>query len=210
RSWPVPGLDANERMVPGDPSTAEMFGVKPKRVIPNPANPWLNLTIVDASAEEQFGGPLPAPAAFAALVAYREVLANAHCLIGTEQTLYLLQDLQSRSPELVHLVLRHFTLAEITELLRGLVRERIPPRLLPVVLERLARLVVRPVAPQSRPEFVRRGLSDYIRHRFAVGEQARTFFELPPELEAAAAGDDALAGERLRDAVWATLREHGV
>jgi hypothetical protein len=215
RSPPFPGLPADERVVLSgawDASTELDF--QAQREIPNPANAWLKLAIVDVAAAERLNDSVPTapPAGFVALVVYGELIANAHRLIGTEHTLYLLQDLESRSPELVHLVLRHFSIPEITELLRALARERIPPRVLPVVLEQLARLVLRPIPEGERAEFVRRGLSDYIEHRFGRGDQARTFFELAPELERLI-GDvppDDLLAEGFRDEVWRKLAEHRV
>jgi hypothetical protein len=209
-SAPCRGLDEGDQVLlldkVGDFPSSQGAG---KRRLLNPANAALELVVVDSAAADDLDGSIASapPAGFAALVLYRELVTNAHRLISTEQTLYLLRDLERRAPELVHLVLRHFTVAEVTQLIRALVRERIPPRLLPVILERLVHLVMRPLPPKARPEFVRRGLSDYLSHRF-LGELGRTFFDLSPELEgglAAAASDD-LYAERVRDAVWSALR----
>lgn len=205
------GLDAGDGLILGDSDDLSSAGRPTKRRIRNPANAALKLAVVDSEVVQEPEGSA-GPAAFAALVVYREIIANAYRLISTDQTLFLLQDLERRAPELVRLVLRHFTVAEITQVLRGLARERIPPRLLPVILERFARLIVDPRPPAERAEFVRHGLSSYLVHRFARGGLARTFFELSPEIEAglsSAAPDEAYA-ERLRDAVWSTLRKRDV
>jgi hypothetical protein len=209
RSAPCRGLDEGDQaLLLGQVGSSSSNAGSVKRRLLNPANAAFELAVVDAAALDELDGSVASapPAGFAALVAYREIVVNAHRLISTEQTLYLLQDLERRAPELVNLVLRHFTVAEVTQVIRALVRERIPPRLLPVILERFARLVVRPLPAESRPEFVRRGLSGYISQRFG-GEVGRTFFELSPELEGglASAADD-LYAESLRDSVWSTLR----
>lgn len=212
-SPPYRGLDKGEELLLGDPTGNGSAKARTKRRLRNPASAGLILTVVDSAGDEQIDGQVAAgPAAFAALIVYREIIANAHRLISTEQTLYLLQDLERRAPHLVHLVLRHFTVAQITQVLRALVRERIPPRLLPVILERFARLLVRPVAANKRAEFVRRGLHDYVMHRFARGALPRRFFELSPEIEedVASSVPDDLYAERLRDAVWSTLSTTGV
>jgi hypothetical protein len=208
-SAPYRGLDESDRvLLLGKVGDSFLGGPAARRLL-NPANAALELAVIDAGTLEQLDGSVAsAPAAgFVALVVYRELVINAHRLISTEQTLFLLQDLEQRAPELVNLVLRHFTLAEITQVIRALVRERIPPRLLPVMLERLARLVVRPLDHDARPEFVRRGLGGYISERFA-GEDGRTFFELSADLELrlAHAATDALYAERVRDSVWSSLR----
>jgi hypothetical protein len=212
RSAPCRGLDEGDRILLGDVSDFRLAERQVKRTVLNPVNAELEFPVVDSAVAHQIGSPAAAPpAGFAALVVYREIVANAHRLISTEQVLYLLQDLERRAPELVHLVLRHFTVAEVTQVVRALVRERIPPRLLPIILEQLARLVIEE-APRAGPaEFVRAGLSPYLPHRFAR-EMGRTFFELPAEVEAqitAAAADD-LSAERVRDAVWSSLRSAGV
>lgn len=212
RSAPCRGLDEGDHVLLGDVSDFALAEGWIKRTILNPANVALELPVVDSAVAEQLDSVAAAPpAGFAALVAYREIIANAHRLISTEQVLYLLQDLERRAPELVHLVLRHFTVAEVTQVVRALVRERIPPRLLPMILEQLARLVVDGVPAEARPEFVRGGLSAYLSHRF-VGDTGRMFFELPQDVEGRLAGaaSDGLYAERVRDAVWSTLRSAGV
>jgi FHIPEP family len=210
------GLAAGERAVQADvpPEIVERAILNPAQTITN--DPEFRLSVVDSSRIDELGTAVHAltPAVFAAHVVYRELISNAFRLVGTEQTLYLLQDLEARAPELVHLVLRHFTVAEITQLLRALVREWIPPRLLPVILERLARLVIDPMPPQERAECVRRGLSSYIFHRFlGVGVTfGRTQFDLSPEIEeglAAGKASDPLYAEHVRDAVWSMLRGTG-
>jgi type III secretory pathway component EscV len=212
-SPPIRGLAEDERLLLSEGSDElAAVGAKAKRHIVNPVDVRYELAVVDAQVEPRVQGltAVTTPAGFAALLVYREIVANAYRLLGTEQTLYLLQDLRRRAPELVQLVLRHFTIAEITQLLRALVRERIPPRLLPVILERLTRLVIHPIRRDARTEFVRRGLSQYLVARFASGDMARNLYTLSPELEAAIAGapDEAFA-ERFRDAVWSTLRKAG-
>ena len=94
-------------------------------------------------------------------------------------------------------------------------RERIPPRLLPVILERVARLVIHPLPPEARAEFVRRGLSSYVFHRFLGVDAAlgRTQFQLSPAIEeglAAGRGYDHLYAEHIRDALWSALRGTGI
>jgi hypothetical protein len=210
----IAGLNQGECVVSADGTPPEL---DVKRTILNPANPASRLSVVDSSLVDQLNEPLAAltPAGFAALVVYRELICSSFRLVGNEQTLFLLQDLEARSPELVHLILRHFTVAEITQLLRALVRERIPPRLLPVILERLARLVIHPLPPEVRAEFVRRGLSSYVFHRFLGVDAAlgRTQFQLSPAIEeglAAGQGYDHLYAEHIRDALWSALRGTGI
>ncbi len=213
RSLALRGLDEGDCVIlPADPSARALADGDVKRTILNPANADFKLMVVESARAAQLDATVPTatPAGFAALLVYRELVANAHRLVGTEQTLYLLQDLERRAGELVHLVLRHFTVAEVTQVLRALVLERIPPRLLPVILERFARLVVHPLRPDARAEFVRRGLSTYVYHRFLSEGEGRTLFELSPEIEDGLAAPDALYAERVRDAFWSTLRAHGV
>jgi type III secretory pathway component EscV len=207
------GLDGQERVVFEDESPPEL---DVKRTMLNPANTAIRLNIVDASRADQLTEPISTltPAGFAAHVVYRELISNAFRLVGTEQTLFLLQDVEARTPELVHLILQRFTVAEITQILRALVRERIPPRLLPVMLERLA-LVSDEVPPEERAECVRRGLSSYVFQRFlGVGATSgRTPVELSPEIEKGLAGPtgaDPLYAENVRDAIWTTLRGTGI
>jgi flagellar biosynthesis component FlhA len=214
RSWSHRGLAADELLVLGA-GRAELTaaGVEAKRTFPNPANPWLELSVVDASAEDRLVDlQVAPPAGFAALVVYREVSRNAHRLLGSEQTLHLLHDLGSRAPELVRLVLRNYSLTEITLCLRALVQEHIPPRLLPVILESLARQVASSRGREERFESIRRALHDYIDQRFGRGNQARTFFDTSQALAArvAAPRRDERVDEQVRDAVWAALARHSV
>jgi FHIPEP family len=210
RSAPCRGLDPGDHVLLD--GQGELAQGRPKRTILNPANAALELAVVDSTVAAEFESFASAPpAGFAALVVYREMIANAHRLVGSEQVLYLLQDLERRSPELVHVVLRHFTVAEVTQVIRALVRERIPPRLLPMILEQLAHQVVDGTPPDARAEFVRTGLSAYLAERF-VGDFGRTFFELPGAVEKrlAAGPTDELYAEHVRDAFWLTLREAAV
>jgi type III secretory pathway component EscV len=210
------GLAEGECVVQADDAPPEL---EVKRTILNPAqtSTHFKLSVVDSSRIDELGQPVAAltPAGFAALLVYRELISNAFRLVGTEQTLFLLQDLEARAPELVQLVLRHFTVAEITQLLRALVREWIPPRLLPIILERLAQLVIDPKPAEERAECVRRGLSSYIFHRFLAVPVTfgRTLFELSPEIEeghASGKASDPLYAEHVRDAVWSMLRGTGI
>jgi hypothetical protein len=210
RSRPIQGLEENERIdLTGSLGAA---GIKAKRTMVNPLN-LLDYSVADLNDFEPRDRSLPlsTPAEFAALVVYGELVTNAHRLIGIDETLYLLKEFESRAPELVHLVLRHFAIADIAGLLRLLARERIPLRFLPIILERLAQLVGRELQPRMLVEYVRRGLSAHLTHRFVRGPYARSFFALSPAMEdEISKASSALRSERVRDAVWRTLRQANV
>src|SRR5204862_1793695 len=103
----IAGLNQGECVVSADGTPPEL---DVKRTILNPANPASRLSVVDSSLVDQLNEPVAAltPAGFAALVVYRELISSSFRLVGNEQTLFLLQDLEARSPALVRLILLHF------------------------------------------------------------------------------------------------------
>src|SRR5207247_6886057 len=89
------GLAEGERVVQADDAPPAL---DVKRTVLNPAqtSTEFKLSVVDSRRIDELDQPVAAltPAGFAALLVYRELISKAFRLVGTEQTLFLLQDLE--------------------------------------------------------------------------------------------------------------------
>lgn len=91
-------------------------------------------------------------------------------LFGIQETRDLLDEIESRFPELVKETVRNAPLQRITNVLQRLVAERIPVRNLKLVLEAIAQWAPRERDNVMLAEHVRSSLGRYITERFSRGQ----------------------------------------
>lgn len=112
------------------------------------------------------------------------VLLSHHVneFFGVQETKYMLDLMESKSPDLVKEVLRHATVQRIAEVLQRLLNERISVRNLKLIMESLALWAPREKDVIALVEHVRSALARYICHKFALNNQLRVIL-LSAEVE---------------------------
>ncbi|MBD9438603.1 EscV/YscV/HrcV family type III secretion system export apparatus protein [Pseudomonas sp. PDM04] len=107
---------------------------------------------------------------------------NIQEFFGVQETKHLLDEMESRYPDLLKEVYRHVTVQKIAEVLQRLVGERISVRNLKLVLESLAYWASREKDVLALVEHVRGTMARYISNKFAHGNDLRVLL-LSPEFE---------------------------
>lgn len=92
---------------------------------------------------------------------------------GVQETKQLLDEMESRYPDLLKEVYRHVTVQKIAEVLQRLIGERISVRNLKLILESLAYWASREKDVLALVEHVRGALARYISNKFAQGNDLR-------------------------------------
>jgi len=111
------------------------------------------------------------------------LLERAHELQGLQETQKLLDLTAQSHPAAVREVLARLGLPELTGVLQNLLRERIPIRDLPRILEVLARQAIRTQHADRLSEKVRAALGRIVCQRLADAQGTLHLIELAPELD---------------------------
>ncbi|WP_160105146.1 EscV/YscV/HrcV family type III secretion system export apparatus protein [Pseudomonas izuensis] len=107
---------------------------------------------------------------------------NIQEFFGVQETKQLLDEMESRYPDLLKEVYRHVTVQKIAEVLQRLIGERISVRNMKLILESLAHWASREKDVLALVEHVRGALARYISNKFAQGNDLRVLL-LSPEFE---------------------------
>lgn len=107
---------------------------------------------------------------------------NIHEFFGVQETKQLLDEMESRYPDLLKEVYRHVTVQKIAEVLQRLVGERISVRNMKLIMESLAHWASREKDVLALVEHVRGSMARYISNKFAHGNDLRVLL-LSPEFE---------------------------
>lgn len=107
---------------------------------------------------------------------------NIQEFFGVQETKQLLDEMETRCPDLLKEVYRHVTVQKIAEVLQRLVGERISVRNMKLILESLAHWASREKDPLALVEHVRGAMARYISNKFAQGNDLRVVL-LSPEFE---------------------------
>ncbi|MGZ9737812.1 EscV/YscV/HrcV family type III secretion system export apparatus protein [Pseudomonas sp. GNP012] len=98
---------------------------------------------------------------------------NIQEFFGVQETKQLLDEMETRCPDLLKEVYRHVTVQKITEVLQRLIGERISVRNMKLILESLAHWASREKDALALVEHVRGSLARYISNKFAQGNDLR-------------------------------------
>jgi type III secretion protein V len=112
---------------------------------------------------------------------------NLHLFVGLQETHILLKSLEQKWPELVQAVYpKRFSLQQVCDVLKHLLREQVPIGDLRAILEAMARWTAERKAPEEVGEAVRNNLRRALYARYA-GNDGRTVecYYLQPDLEQA-------------------------
>lgn len=132
---------------------------------------WVNAT--DRERVEQLGYHLR-PADEECYRCLVTLLArNIQEFFGVQETKQLLDEMETRYPDLLKEVYRHVTVQKIAEVLQRLIGERISVRNMKLVLESLARWASREKDVLALVEHVRGAMARYISKKFAQGNDLR-------------------------------------
>ena len=101
---------------------------------------------------------------------------------GIQETKTLLDEMETRYPDLLKEVYRHATVQKISEVLQRMVSERISVRNMKMILESLAQWAAKEKDTIALVEHVRGSLSRYISSKFASGNELKVLM-LSPEFE---------------------------
>ncbi|MGN8273850.1 EscV/YscV/HrcV family type III secretion system export apparatus protein [Pseudomonas sp. SMV71] len=107
---------------------------------------------------------------------------NIREFFGVQETKQLLDEMESRYPDLLKEVYRHVTVQKIAEVLQRLIGERISVRNMKLILESLAHWASREKDVLALVEHVRGAMARYISNKFAQGNDLRVLL-LSPEFE---------------------------
>ncbi|MCU1761481.1 EscV/YscV/HrcV family type III secretion system export apparatus protein [Pseudomonas sp. 14P_8.1_Bac3] len=107
---------------------------------------------------------------------------NIQEFFGVQETKQLLDEMESRYPDLLKEVYRHVTVQKIAEVLQRLIGERISVRNMKLILESLAHWASREKDVLALVEHVRGAMARYISNKFAHGNDLRVLL-LSPEFE---------------------------
>jgi type III secretion protein V len=107
---------------------------------------------------------------------------NIQEFFGVQETKQLLDEMETRYPDLLKEVYRHVTVQKIAEVLQRLVGERISVRNMKLILESLAHWASREKDVLALVEHVRGAMARYISNKFAQGNDLRVLL-LSPEFE---------------------------
>ncbi|MGY2259666.1 EscV/YscV/HrcV family type III secretion system export apparatus protein [Pseudomonas sp. SDO55104_S430] len=98
---------------------------------------------------------------------------NIQEFFGVQETKQLLDEMESRCPDLLKEVYRHITVQKIAEVLQRLIGERISVRNMKLILETLAHWASREKDALALVEHVRGAMARYISNKFAQGNDLR-------------------------------------
>ncbi|MCW8276871.1 EscV/YscV/HrcV family type III secretion system export apparatus protein, partial [Pseudomonas sp. PCH199] len=98
---------------------------------------------------------------------------NIREFFGVQETKQLLDEMETRCPDLLKEVYRHVTVQKIAEVLQRLIGERISVRNMKLILESLAHWASREKDPLALVEHVRGAMARYISNKFAQGNDLR-------------------------------------
>lgn len=209
-SLPVRGLAADEVMVDLSPDWLQGQDLGGRAVFETSSQTLRVALPADSRAvAEAEGATIWTPLEFALLVLFAELRTAIPCLVSVRETLACLARVRHFYPELVDHALRHFTVGDVTRVLRGLVAENIRINDLRLVLERLVEF--EPETGASCLEHVRGGFRHRILTRLGAGEVEVLALEPGVEDRLLAAhqnGGDPLGGaeeETIRDSIWSAL-----
>ncbi|EJL01653.1 invasion protein InvA [Pseudomonas fluorescens Q2-87] len=107
---------------------------------------------------------------------------NIQEFFGVQETKQLLDEMETRYPDLLKEVYRHVTVQKIAEVLQRLIGERISVRNMKLILESLAHWASREKDVLALVEHVRGAMARYISNKFAQGNDLRVLL-LSPEFE---------------------------
>ncbi|MEX3772300.1 EscV/YscV/HrcV family type III secretion system export apparatus protein [Pseudomonas sp. MYb118] len=107
---------------------------------------------------------------------------NISEFFGVQETKQLLDEMETRYPDLLKEVYRHVTVQKIAEVLQRLIGERISVRNMKLILESLAHWASREKDALVLVEHVRGTMARYISNKFAHGNDLRVLL-LSPEFE---------------------------
>ena len=107
---------------------------------------------------------------------------NIQEFFGVQETKQLLDEMETRYPDLLKEVYRHVTVQKIAEVLQRLIGERISVRNMKLILESLAHWASREKDVLALVEHVRGAMARYISNKFAQGNDLRVVL-LSPEFE---------------------------
>ncbi|MCJ8204795.1 EscV/YscV/HrcV family type III secretion system export apparatus protein [Pseudomonas sp. RGM2987] len=107
---------------------------------------------------------------------------NIREFFGVQETKQLLDEMETRYPDLLKEVYRHVTVQKIAEVLQRLISERISVRNMKLILESLAHWASREKDVLALVEHVRGAMARYISNKFAQGNDLRVLL-LSPEFE---------------------------
>ncbi|EDS3841752.1 EscV/YscV/HrcV family type III secretion system export apparatus protein [Citrobacter portucalensis] len=110
------------------------------------------------------------------------LLRNVNEYFGIQETKYMLDQHETKYPDLLKEVLRHATVQRIAEVLQRLLNERISVRNMKLIMEALALWAPREREVINLVEHVRNALARYICHKFSDGEELRVVM-LSAEIE---------------------------
>ncbi|HEJ7043054.1 TPA: EscV/YscV/HrcV family type III secretion system export apparatus protein [Serratia liquefaciens] len=98
---------------------------------------------------------------------------NVNEFFGVQETKHMLDQLETKYPDLLKEVLRHATVQRIAEVIQRLLSERISVRNMKLLMESLALWAPREKDVISLVEHVRTAMARYICHKFANGGELR-------------------------------------
>jgi flagellar biosynthesis component FlhA len=124
---PVPLPAPGEVGVSAPPSVLERYGVRARGLVDPVTGAHLSAVAEERSSELVEAGEVPVlPSAYLAAAFGRTVTALAYRLIAVDRVEEMLARFEQLFPVLVHAALARYRIAEVTGLLRELVRERVP------------------------------------------------------------------------------------
>ncbi len=108
---------------------------------------------------------------------------NAEEFIGLQETRYLLEQMESRCPELVKEIQRVVPTPKLAEILGRMVQEGVSIRNLRAIVERLIDWGQKEKDPIQLTEHARAALKRYISYRYSGGQNILAVYLLSPEVE---------------------------
>ncbi|MBS0195379.1 MAG: FHIPEP family type III secretion protein [Planctomycetes bacterium] len=152
-------------------------------------SPLCTIPISQAGAAASQGLATMSPADAIARHLDWAVRRKAPALLGIQEVAGMIESLRASRPELVRAATPNpLSLQQITDVLRRLLKERVPIRPLPVIIESLARHGQTTKSPHLLAERVRRDLADALCARFAASPGKLSFYAADPDLENLVAG----------------------
>jgi type III secretion protein V len=109
---------------------------------------------------------------------------NASEFVGIQEVSNLIERLKQERPDLIKAVIpTQLTLAQVTEVIKHLLRERTPVRDLRAILESLAKHSQNQKSPAALAELVRRDLRRLLCAKYSVGRQTLHYYAMQPDIE---------------------------
>ncbi|HEY7120125.1 MAG TPA: FHIPEP family type III secretion protein, partial [Tepidisphaeraceae bacterium] len=109
---------------------------------------------------------------------------NAAEFVGIQEVSGMIERLKQDRPDLVKaLIPTQLTLQQVTEVLKHLLRERIPVRDLRLIFDSLARYAASTKDPATLAEYLRRDLRRLVCARYSAGRGVLNYYALHPEIE---------------------------